>query len=144
MVGSSRDLNRESVQGGYFGYASNELLHAFDGLRVLSYEDRSDDADWGRTAPGEKPIVRFLARKPLEPVAGLRGAYLGQTLPGTSPELFAPDIVTFYGADQGGAKTQLVQHVSQLNVMLKATPKLTETPRRIGFEMRARLEAGEE
>jgi len=56
---------------------------------------------------------------------------------------FAPDIVTFYGADQSGAKTQLVQHVSQLNVMLKAAPKLAEKPNRIGFEMRARLEAGE-
>lgn len=53
---------------------------------------------------------------------------------------FAPDIVTFYGADQGGTKTQLVQHVSQLNVMLKSAPKLEEEPRRIGFEMRAQLE----
>jgi hypothetical protein len=53
---------------------------------------------------------------------------------------FAPDIVTFYGVDPAGVKTQLVQHVSQLNVMLKAAPKLQDEPRRIGFEMRARLE----
>ena len=57
---------------------------------------------------------------------------------------FAPDLVTFYGADPGGAKTQLVQHVSQLNVMLKAVPKLNEEPRRIGFELRTRLEAAAE
>jgi len=55
---------------------------------------------------------------------------------------FAPDMVTFYGADPSGNKTQLVQHFSQLNVMLRAAPKLNETPRRIGFEMRAKLEAG--
>jgi len=36
---------------------------------------------------------------------------------------FDPDIVTFYGSDSSGGKTQLVQHVSQLNVMLRALPK---------------------
>jgi len=54
---------------------------------------------------------------------------------------FAPDVITFYGVDPSGAKTQLVQHVSQLNVMLKAAPKLTEEPMRIGFRMREELEA---
>ena len=39
---------------------------------------------------------------------------------------FDPDIVTFYGTDMGGMKTQLIQHVSQLNVMLRAMPKLEE------------------
>lgn len=94
IEGFHRDLNRESVQGGYFGYATNELPRAFDGLRILDYEDRSDDADWGRSERGEKPVVRLLARKPLETLPGLRGAYLGQTLPGMTPELFAPSIVS--------------------------------------------------
>ena len=53
---------------------------------------------------------------------------------------FAPDIVTFYGVDPGGAKTQLVQHVTQLNVMLKAAPKINKEPLRIGFRMRSKLE----
>lgn len=53
---------------------------------------------------------------------------------------FAPDIITFYGAGPDGSKTQLVQHVSQLNVMLRSAPKLQEKPVRIGFEMRKRLE----
>ncbi|MEM7060905.1 MAG: DUF6173 family protein [Pseudomonadota bacterium] len=53
---------------------------------------------------------------------------------------FAPDMITFYGVDQTGAKTQLVQHYSQLNVMLKAAPKLNEEPNRIGFQMRTSLE----
>ena len=105
VEGFHRDLNRESVQGGYFGYATNELLRAFDGLRVLNYEDRADDADWGRSAPGEKPIVRFLARKPLATVPGLRGAYLGQALPGTSPELFAPGLVSTDAVELNGVVT---------------------------------------
>ncbi|GFE52221.1 hypothetical protein So717_39740 [Roseobacter cerasinus] len=50
---------------------------------------------------------------------------------------FDPDIVTFYGSDGTGGRTQLIQHVSQLNVMLRALPKPEETPkaRRIGFRL---------
>lgn len=50
---------------------------------------------------------------------------------------FDPDIVTFYGSDPAGGKTQLVQHVSQLNVMLRALPKQVEQaePNRIGFKL---------
>ncbi|WP_425040280.1 DUF6173 family protein [Primorskyibacter sp. S187A] len=55
---------------------------------------------------------------------------------------FDPDIITFYGADPTGARTQLVQHVSQLNVLLRALPKTTPevAPRRIGFALAKRLE----
>ena len=55
---------------------------------------------------------------------------------------FDPDMVTFSGTDSGGAKTQLVQHVSQLNVMLRALPKQVETlePTRIGFRLARDLE----
>lgn len=57
---------------------------------------------------------------------------------------FAPDMVTFYGEDPLGAKMQLVQHVSQLNVMLVAEPKAGEPeaePTRIGFKLAQDLEA---
>lgn len=55
---------------------------------------------------------------------------------------FDPDIVTFYGTDPRGAKVQLIQHVSQLAVLLRAVPKRRpeEAPRRIGFRLRADLE----
>ncbi|PLS23287.1 DUF6173 family protein [Neptunicoccus cionae] len=54
---------------------------------------------------------------------------------------FAPDLITFYGAAPNGSKTQLVQHVSQLNVMLVAAPKEDEQaePQRIGFRLAAKL-----
>ena len=54
---------------------------------------------------------------------------------------FAPDIVTFYGRDEDEARTQLIQHVSQLSVMLRALPKAPEVeePRRIGFRLAADL-----
>ena len=55
---------------------------------------------------------------------------------------YAPDIITFYGIDQAGAKTQLIQHVNQLNVMLRILPKPKEQPEpmRIGFQLAAALE----
>lgn len=55
---------------------------------------------------------------------------------------FDPDIITFYGTDPQGIRTQLVQHVSQLNVLLRALPKLVEAekPRRIGFRLAQKLE----
>jgi hypothetical protein len=57
---------------------------------------------------------------------------------------FDPDIVTFYGADADGTKTQLIQHVSQLAVTLRALPKQTEQTKatRIGFRLAAQLEKG--
>ena len=50
---------------------------------------------------------------------------------------FDPDIITFYGRDEAGARTQLIQHVSQLSVTLRAVPKEGEddAPRRIGFQL---------
>lgn len=59
---------------------------------------------------------------------------------------FDPDIVTFYGTDSAGTKTQLIQHVSQLSVMLRALPRadLSDGPRRIGFRLARDLEGGPE
>ena len=50
---------------------------------------------------------------------------------------FDPDIISFYGRDETGAKTQLIQHVTQLSVTLRAVAKGTEAdpPRRIGFRL---------
>ena len=55
---------------------------------------------------------------------------------------FDPDIVTFYGSDESGIKTQLIEHVSQLSVILRALPKEmpAEAPKRIGFRLAQDLE----
>ena len=58
---------------------------------------------------------------------------------------FDPDIVTFYGRDEDGAKTQLIQHVAQVSVILRAVRK--EEPdapaRRIGFRLTTGWAGGE-
>ncbi len=50
---------------------------------------------------------------------------------------FDPDLVTFYGRDESGSKTQLIQHITQLNVMLRAIAREApdEPARRIGFRL---------
>jgi hypothetical protein len=50
---------------------------------------------------------------------------------------YDPDIVTYYGTNEAGAKMQMIQHVSQLNVMLMASPKNIDQaePNRIGFQL---------
>jgi len=56
---------------------------------------------------------------------------------------FEPDMVTFYGTDDEGTRTQLIQHVSQLNVMLQAMPREEPDdtpPNRIGFRLAADME----
>ena len=58
---------------------------------------------------------------------------------------FAPDILTFFGRDETGMKTQLIQHVSQLSVLLRAVPKAQPEgpPRRIGFQLGTGWKGGE-
>ncbi|MDB5659649.1 MAG: hypothetical protein JWS10_2264 [Cypionkella sp.] len=58
---------------------------------------------------------------------------------------FDPDLLTFYGRDEDGVKTQLIQHVSQLSVMLRAIPKATpeQPPIRIGFRLATGWMGGE-
>lgn len=56
---------------------------------------------------------------------------------------FDPDVVTFYGTDAAGSKTQLIQHVTQMNVMLRALPTQVDQvqAKRIGFRLAEDLEA---
>lgn len=55
---------------------------------------------------------------------------------------FDPDILTFHGTDEDGVPTQLIQHVSQLSVILRAMPKADtqEAPKRIGFRLARRAD----
>jgi hypothetical protein len=42
-------------------------------------------------------------------------------------------MLIFHGVNEHDKPVQLLQHVSQLNILLTALPKETEKPRRIGF-----------
>jgi hypothetical protein len=46
---------------------------------------------------------------------------------------YGPDMIVFYGRNDQGEPVQLIQHTSQLSVLLVAVRKQAEQPRRIGF-----------
>ena len=79
-----------------------------------------------------------------EVAMGFTGAQAG-TIRIEGMGYFDPDIITFYGSDDAGTRTQLIQHVSQLNVLLRALPKVNDDPpNRIGFRLVADLEASDQ
>jgi hypothetical protein len=138
---------------------------AEDEVLPRRYEVHSDTA----RADGEQPIPAAVTQKPLKSKSAAEWAYERLILyirnfeeqldnehevamgfaGGEAGVLriegmgyFDPDILTFYGTDDEGTRTQLIQHVSQLSVMLQAMPKSAEVdpPRRIGFRLAADLE----
>ncbi len=53
---------------------------------------------------------------------------------------WGPDLLIFYGESSEGKPLQLLQHQSQVNVLLVAVPKAGPKSRRIGFDMVKKLE----
>ncbi|MEL6799407.1 MAG: DUF6173 family protein [Pseudomonadota bacterium] len=119
--------------------------------------------------PEQEPLPKSVTKKPVETKSPAEWAYerlilyiqnfekqldtehevaIGVTNGGTGLMriegigYFDPDIVTFYGSDPAGGRTQLIQHVSQLSVGLTALAKPGAQPeaRRIGFRLAQDLE----
>jgi hypothetical protein len=59
VEGFQEDVSKEV--GRPLGHRVNEVLRAFDQLRIVFYEDTVGPADWNGGKPA--PIVRFIARK---------------------------------------------------------------------------------
>lgn len=53
---------------------------------------------------------------------------------------WGPDIIIFYGRNADGNPVQLIQHISQVSVLLVALPKEHEEPVRIGFQLERKLQ----
>jgi hypothetical protein len=65
----------------------------------------------------------------------------GQVLRFEDLGFWAPDLVLFYGRSDEGGPIQLIEHVSQVNVMLVAARKASpQAPRRIGFDILRKAE----
>ncbi len=56
---------------------------------------------------------------------------------------WGPDIIRFYGNTSDGHPVELMQHISQLNVLLMAVKPVAE-PRRIGFVLQKKLDGEDE
>ena len=56
---------------------------------------------------------------------------------------WGPDLIMFFGKNHYGRPVRLIQHYTQLSVLLTSMPKEKEKPRRIGFVLRERQETEE-
>jgi Family of unknown function (DUF6173) len=59
----------------------------------------------------------------------------GEPLHLSSVASWGPDMILFLGEFPDGRKWELVQHYSQVSMLLVAVRKMNEEPRRIGFEL---------
>jgi hypothetical protein len=118
--------------------SENQVVECAPGSRPL---DQKSPAEWAY-----ERIVMYIQKfeetlnADEEIGLGFAGGNVG-TLRIQGMGYFAPDIITFYGQDPDGAKTQLIQHVTQLNVMLVAAPKEQSgfAANRIGFKLADKL-----
>jgi hypothetical protein len=80
-------------------------------------------------------IKQFESRLDQEHEVGARLVSFGSNLSFHIEDMgyFGPDMIVFYGRNEKGEPVQLVQHTSQLSVLLVAVRKQAEQPRRIGF-----------
>jgi hypothetical protein len=77
----------------------------------------------------------------LEPTqeVGVRLVSFGQTVVFHLQDIgyYNPSLIRFYGRTENGEPVELIQHVSQISVLLMRVPALDpEQPRRIGFHAR--------
>ena len=80
-------------------------------------------------------IKQFESRLDAEHEIGARLVSFGAQLTFHIQDMgyFGPDMIVFYGQNEKGEPVQLVQHTSQLNVLLVAVRKQEQQARRIGF-----------
>lgn len=97
---------------------------------------KTNPAKWAYTRLKEY-ILDFEAGLDEDHEVGARLVSFGQTLIFHIQNIgyYGPDIITFDGINDKGEKVQLIQHISQLSVILMALKRLDEKPRRIGFNL---------
>ena len=95
---------------------------------------KSNPAAWTYERLGEY-IKGFEADLDSEHEIGARLVSFGQSITFHIQNVgyYGPDIISFTGVDSEGQKVQLIQHMSQLSVLLIAMNKMGDEPNRIGF-----------
>jgi hypothetical protein len=95
---------------------------------------KSNPAAWTYERLGEY-IKDFEAELDSEHEIGARLVSFGQSITFHIQNVgyYGPDLISFTGIDSDGQKVQLIQHMSQLSVLLIAMKKMDDEPNRIGF-----------
>jgi hypothetical protein len=90
-----------------------------------------------------KRIIQF--EKTLSPEEELGGRFVEAPKEGVfhinDVGYWNPDMLIFHGTDGEGRSIELLQHYSQLSVLLCVVPKQTSEARRIGFILEERLKS---
>jgi hypothetical protein len=89
-----------------------------------------------------KSIIQFEERLDADHEIGARLVSFGggETILIDDVGYWGPDIIKFYGHNVDGQPVELMQHISQLSVLLVAMKKQDEVVRRIGFKLAEGLE----
>jgi hypothetical protein len=56
---------------------------------------------------------------------------------------WGPDMLIYHGRNDHGKPMQLLQHYTQMNILLTAVPKIRAKPNRIGFHLIEKIESTE-
>ncbi|PLX38118.1 MAG: hypothetical protein C0606_07745 [Hyphomicrobiales bacterium] len=75
------------------------------------------------------------------------GARLAASAPGETVHIedmgyWGPDLIIIHGHTEDGQPFRMMQHISQVNVVLVAVKKLKEKPNRIGFVLLEKVKEG--
>lgn len=57
---------------------------------------------------------------------------------------WGPDMLIYYGENEHGKLMQLLQHYTQMSILLTAVPKVEDKPRRIGFHLVEKIEPSDD
>ena len=133
---SFEDLKRKMLGSGAFDSMKELTATAMPVAPAIPsiISETTNPARWMFKRLGEY-IKDFEAELNEEHEIGARLVSFGQAVTFHIQNLgyYGPDIISFDGANEGGEKVQLIQHISQLSVLLIAMKKLEDKPRRIGF-----------
>ena len=103
--------------------------------KALGFDSHKlNPAEWTYERLG-KYIQEFEAELDGDHEIGARLVSFGQSLTFHIEDIgyHGPDMITFYGRTETMEKVQLIQHISQLSVLLMSVNKQHDKPRRIGF-----------
>jgi hypothetical protein len=114
-------------------------LHIGAKLAAMSVHE-SNPAQWAHERI-VKSIIQFEEALDAEHEIGARLVSFGEeTFHIDDVGYWGPDIVKFYGHNAEKEPVELIQHISQISILLVAMKKVQEPARRIGFELQKGLD----
>jgi hypothetical protein len=118
-------------------HVKGEVVEAKAGVPATTQEQKPyDPAAWMHQRLVNQ-IMEF--EKNLGPDHEVGGRFVegpsGEPLHLSNVASWGPDMILFLGEFPDGRKWELIQHYSQVSLLLVAVRKMNEAPRRIGFEL---------